>query len=174
MGRYRKYTVEALTAAVAESKSVADVLRALGLAQAGGTHAHISRMIKKLQIDTSHFRPHGRNGAARRRLTPELIMTRTVPGGGRTKPILLRRAMLETGAPYMCVECGIGTTWRERPIRLHVDHVDGDYHNNLPENLRFLCPNCHSQTPNFAGLSRGKYTGAYTRIERFVGGPPEL
>ena len=43
------------------------------------------------------------------------------------------------------------------PLRLEVDHIDGDYHNNLAENLRFLCPNCHTQTDNFSGRSRGKY-----------------
>ena len=41
---------------------------------------------------------------------------------------------------------------------LQIDHIDGDFHNNLAENLRLLCPNCHSQTPNFAGRSRGRFT----------------
>jgi hypothetical protein len=67
--------------------------------------------------------------------------------------------------------CGVTDMWQGRPLRLHVDHIDGDYHNNLVENLRFLCPNCHSQTPNFAGLSRGKYTGAYTQISQFAERP---
>ncbi|HEY0891075.1 MAG TPA: HNH endonuclease signature motif containing protein [Nocardioides sp.] len=167
----RKYTEEMLSEAVAASHSVADVLRALGLAQAGGTHAHISRTIKKMGIDTSHFQPHRKNGSARRRLTAALILVRTIPGSGRTKPPLLRRAMLEMGVPYRCAECGLADSWQDRPIRLHVDHVDGDYHNNLLENLRFLCPNCHSQTSNFAGLSRGKYTGAYTQIDQFAARP---
>jgi len=168
MTAHRKYTEQMLSEAVAASFSIADVLRCLALAQAGGTHAHISRTIKKLGIDTSHFQPHRKNGSARRRLTPDLILVRTAPGSGRTKPPLLRRAMLAVGIPYRCAECGITDTWQGRPIRLHVDHIDGDYHNNLVANLRFLCPNCHSQTANFAGLSRGKHTGAYTQISQFV------
>jgi 5-methylcytosine-specific restriction endonuclease McrA len=124
-------------------------------------------MIRKLDIDTSHFRPYVRTGPSARRRTPADILVRTVPGSGRMKPPLLRRAMLESGVPYRCAGCGLAETWQGRPIRLHVDHIDGDYHNNLLENLRFLCPNCHSQTANFAGLSRGKYTGAYTRIAQF-------
>jgi hypothetical protein len=48
------------------------------------------------------------------------------------------------------------------PLTLEVDHIDGDYRNNLISNLRFLCPNCHRQTPNFAGRSRGKFTGHAT------------
>lgn len=46
-------------------------------------------------------------------------------------------------------------TWCGRKLTLHVDHIDGDFHNNLPENFRFLCPNCHNQTANFAGRSKG-------------------
>ena len=46
----------------------------------------------------------------------------------------------------------------EAPLRLEIDHIDGDYHNNDRTNLRYLCPNCHTQTDNFSGRSRGKYT----------------
>ncbi len=48
-------------------------------------------------------------------------------------------------------------TWFGSPLTLDVDHIDGDFHNNQRANLRFLCPNCHRQTPNFAGRSRGRF-----------------
>lgn len=48
-----------------------------------------------------------------------------------------------------CEECGI-TEWLGHQITMHVDHVDGDRKNNTYDNLRILCPNCHSQTPTFA------------------------
>ncbi|WP_307718227.1 HNH endonuclease signature motif containing protein [Rhodococcus pyridinivorans] len=41
--------------------------------------------------------------------------------------------------------------WRGEPITFHVDHIDGNSHDSRPENVRFLCPNCHSQTPTWAG-----------------------
>ncbi len=60
----RKYTAELLGEAAAQSDSVAGVLRRLGgLSEVGGTHAHISRMLKALEIDTSHFRRDQAPGA---------------------------------------------------------------------------------------------------------------
>src|SRR5690349_14690166 len=107
MGRTRrKYTEEILRDAVARSTSVAGALRVLGLNEAGGTHAHISRTIKAFGIDTSHFGggPH-LNGSAKRRLKPEQILVRLVPGSRRQRPQMLHRALTELGRPYACALC---------------------------------------------------------------------
>lgn len=66
--------------------------------------------------------------------------------------------MIESGVVYACARCGNEATWLGEPLTLDVDHIDGDLHNNTLENLRFLCPNCHRLTPNFAGRSRGRYS----------------
>lgn len=58
--------------------------------------------------------------------------------------------MLEFGREYKCAQCGI-SSWQSKPITLEVDHIDGIRNHNYPENLRFLCPNCHSQTINWRG-----------------------
>jgi ribosomal protein L44E len=48
-----------------------------------------------------------------------------------------------------CDECGIEEEWNNKPLSLELDHIDGDKHNNKRTNLRYLCPNCHSQTSTF-------------------------
>ena len=56
-----------------------------------------------------------------------------------------------------CYSCGI-KDWLNTPIKLELDHINGDNTDNRIGNLRYLCPNCHSQTPNFRGrnLNNGR------------------
>src|SRR5690348_12885432 len=146
MGNPYKYTREVLAPAVAESTSVAGVLRYLGLRANGGTHAHVSRTIKKLDLDTSHFRRWGPHNVAHMKLPPEAILVCRPEGSPRLPRKMLLRALLESGVPYECTLCGVDGTWQGLPLCLDIDHIDGDFLNNLPDNLRFLCPNCHRQT----------------------------
>lgn len=59
-----------------------------------------------------------------------------------------------------CDECGCGTIWNEKTLTLELDHIDGNHFNNQVDNLRILCPNCHTQQ----ATSKGKNT-SYTRID---------
>lgn len=55
----------------------------------------------------------------------------------------------------ICSVCNI-TEWNEKPIRLWVDHIDGDASNNQPNNFRLICPNCDSQSETFGAKNIGK------------------
>jgi hypothetical protein len=54
---------------------------------------------------------------------------------------------------YLCNICSINK-WNDQPIILELDHIDGNSDNNTRENLRLLCPNCHSQTPTYRGKNK--------------------
>lgn len=164
-----RYSDKDLAAAVKASRSVAGVMRLLGIRPAGGSHAHISRRIKRLGLETHHFlgQASNRGRPARNRLRPIDILVVHPEGSARVKPHLLRRAMVEAGETFLCAGCGMGREWMGRPIQLHVDHVDGNFLDCRLSNLRFLCPNCHSQTDNFAG--RGRWGVAPFQADLFNG-----
>ncbi|MFE0046676.1 HNH endonuclease signature motif containing protein [Streptomyces albireticuli] len=148
-GRVR-HTEATLRELVALSGSVVEVVRRLGIDPVGGNQAHIARRIAALGIDTSHFST-ARTGPKR---APRSLLTMGSPSDGRVSGQRLRRALLKTGAAESCAECGNGTVWKGEPLRLEVDHINGDWWDNRPENLRFLCPNCHAVTDTYRGRKR--------------------
>ncbi|MDI3421302.1 HNH endonuclease signature motif containing protein [Streptomyces luteolus] len=153
-----KWTRELLEAAVASSTSVCGVLRHLGLELVGGHQTHIGRRIKAYGIDTSHFTPVARTENqrhnARRRSAEEVLVEQTSPHARRISGRRLKEAMHELGLEERCALCGMGPEWLGEPLPLEVDHIDGNWRNNRIENLRILCPNCHSTTDSYRG--RGK------------------
>ncbi|MCX4652625.1 HNH endonuclease [Streptomyces microflavus] len=155
-----RWTKEVLQAAVASSTTMCEVLRRLGLEVVGGQHTHISRRVKALGIDTSHFSAPMRKGEVRRRRPEELLVDRSQNLARRISGERLKRAMVALGATERCALCGTGRTWRDRPLPLEVDHIDGNWRNNQPQNLRFLCPNCHSTTDAYRGRGKGRRTPA--------------
>ena len=64
------------------------------------------------------------------------------------------RKVLAEDRGDLCEICSI-SKWNKKPIVLQVDHVDGNAGNHDPKNVRLICPNCHSQTPQFSGRNRG-------------------
>ena len=60
-------------------------------------------------------------------------------------------ALLLSGRPYQCGDCGTPSTWNGKELRLQVDHTNGKTWDNRSENLKILCPNCHAQTDTFCG-----------------------
>lgn len=66
----------------------------------------------------------------------------------------LARRMVSCGHKYKCDKCGNCGEWMNSPITLHVDHINGVHNDNRHENLRFLCPNCHQQTPTWGNKNR--------------------
>lgn len=149
-----KYTAEMLSPIVESSLSYAEVLRRLGLKQTGGSQANIKRLVRKFGISTDHFLGQKRNQGDKHlggpgKATAEEILILRDPLGPHEKAVRLRRALIDTGIAYRCAICEREPVWNGKPLMLTVDHLNGRRNDNRRENLRFLCPNCHSQTPTF-------------------------
>lgn len=151
-----KYTKEILEEAVKKNISMLGVMRTLGASlTSGALRTYLISRIKYYGIDKSHFLGqawnHGENhigGPAKK--TPEQILV-VQNNGVRARGKLLKRALLEIGREYKCNICQL-SKWRDQKIRLEVEHINSNPLDNRPENLCFLCPNCHSQTENFCKL----------------------
>jgi hypothetical protein len=67
---------------------------------------------------------------------------------------LKKRLLKENIFNNKCVCCGL-TEWQKKPLNMQLDHIDGDNTNHKLENLRMICPNCHSQTDTYCGKNKG-------------------
>jgi hypothetical protein len=145
-----KYTKIVLEPIVLESDSVNEVIRKLGKRFSGGLHGHLSSKIKTFGICTDHFTGRAcRKGKSPTNKRPwqDILVKRSF--GAKEDTSRLRRALIESGREYKCEECNGKAVWNNKPLCIQIDHKDGNWLNNFPDNLRFMCPNCHSQTNTF-------------------------
>jgi hypothetical protein len=132
--------------------SFIDVLRLLDIRYTARRRAQVPQIAIHLGLDSEKFeltKWYGRkSGGGQNWLGAEHHLRQKKTRG---KLGALRKSLLEQGRPLICSECGQLPTWNDKPLVLQLDHKNGDKFDDREENLRFLCPNCHSQTPTFAG-----------------------
>lgn len=129
-----------------KSSSYRDFYIKLGYSPNSGSYKDvIIKLVSKYNIDISHFTGSAWNKDIVRK--DEIFKV-----GCKVKSEVLKRALIKTRG-YKCECCGL-TEWLGKPIPLENHHVDGDPLNNLEDNLKLLCPNCHSLTPNFRNKKR--------------------
>ncbi len=161
-GEYRKrrsWTDEDFIKAIQENDSVAGVHRALGLkCQTGGAYLMVWTTVQRLGLDTSHWKGQGHlkgkshNWAKRRPLSEVLVEGSTYKG-----PELKKRLVKEGHLVDVCAVCMLQPTWNGKPLVLQLDHINGVHFDNRLENLRVICPNCHTQTSTFGARNHGVY-----------------
>ncbi len=150
------WTYEQMISAIAESYSIAEVCRKIGLVPLGGNYKTVNFFIKTNNLDTKHFSGQGWSRGKKVTCNPgHDINTFLTKNSSHSTQHLKHRLLKEGLKEYKCESCGFNT-WLGEPIPLELDHIDGDKFNNIFENLRLLCPNCHSQTPSYRGKNKNK------------------
>lgn len=146
-----KYTKEKLEKLVIECYSYAELMRKLNLFQAGGTHSYLKKLITQYNISTLHFtgKSFNKGKTSNKKAKAEDILVYS-KRNKREKTHRLVRALKEINIPYICSICKINPFWNELVLTLQVDHINANPLDNRKENLRFLCPNCHSQQSSFS------------------------
>ena len=146
-----KYTKEILEEAVKKVSNYTQLLNYFNLlSDSKGCRRNFHRLISKYHIDISHFNRYNASNRLRpEKMDKENILVLDRFKKNRREPYrILKRAMLEYGIEYKCKKCGLNQ-WNNKDISLQIDHINSNPLDNRIENIRFLCPNCHSQTPNF-------------------------
>lgn len=134
------------------------VLVTLGLYSETGTNVRwIDAKIKQLNINIDHWTGMAHLiGKTHDWSTPIPIEEMLVNDRHQTHTSSLKKRILKSNLlKYECAICSI-SSWLNETLSLHLDHIDGNNSNNVITNLRLLCPNCHSQTPTYAGKNKGK------------------
>ena len=126
MTRSSRYSDADIFAAVATSVSIAEVMRAIGMKPAGGSHFHLSKRIKRLGLDTTHFLGQGRRRVI---IQPRMPAEQSSYGGPRIGPGRSRTCSAARSRDRRHYR--MRRVRHDRPVAgnavvLHVDYIDGD------------------------------------------------
>lgn len=147
----KRYSDEDFEGAVRCSFSMSGTLKKLGLKPNGGNYTLARLRIKKMNLDTSHWLGQAiHRGQMFPPKEPDIQKILVENSLRVIKPNIKKRLIREGLLENKCAICGI-SEWEGKPLSLQMDHINGTSNDHRIENLRLLCPNCHSQTLTFAG-----------------------
>jgi hypothetical protein len=151
----QKYTKEILEPIIKECGSYRQVLKKLGLKEAGGNYENLKTRIKLFEIDTSHFHGmlwnKGKKLPKKTDISDLLVENSCYSSGLPYSSYKLKNKLLDLGyKSHKCENCD-STEWLNEKIPLELHHINGNRFDNRIENLQILCPNCHALTNNYRG-----------------------
>ncbi len=157
MNKKRKWTEEELKKAVKNSTSYRQILAKIGLIEAGGNYEQVKKYIKEYRLDISHFRGRAWNKGLRGMGKPLIPIEKILVKDNNFQSFKLKKRLFSAKLkPEHCEKCGWAKRSTDGYLPLELDHINGDRHDNRLENLRILCPNCHSLQPTHRGRNMRK------------------
>lgn len=157
----RKFTDEDFKKALESSKSWAEISRKLSLHHTGNRITSYKKICNKLSLNFESLKgvrwferekvPLDMKWGNRKDLKDILVENSDYKGGtNHIKKRVIASKFLEN----KCCMCGNEGVWNDLPLTLQMDHINGNNTDNRIENLRILCPNCHSQTVTYGAKKR--------------------
>ena len=157
MPKRRKWTNKQLVIAVKESSSYRQVIKKLNLVPAGGNYEQVKKYIQEMKLSTAHFKGKAWNKGMRGIGKPILSLEDILTKESFYQSYKLKRRLFNDGIKQpKCEECGWNKKTENGRLPLELDHINGCSTDNRLENLRILCPNCHSLKPTHRGKNKGR------------------
>ncbi len=157
-GAKKDYDIKKLEKLVKSSTTYSEVCRGFGIKESGGNIRTIKKRIKENNLDISHFEGKAYTGKRRESTGQKQkeLSDILVENSDYSRAALKRRLINEGVLEYKCFKCVNKGVWMGEELVLQLDHINGVRNDNRLENLRFLCPNCHSQTKTYAGKNNNE------------------
>ena len=137
------------TSLVASCQSISQVFNKLKLCKSGAFYKIFKNEVLTRNIDISHFKQFFDIKTDQFIHKPTTTFLRR--GSTISSHILKKRIIRDNIMSEECSICACTGIWQNKTLSLQLDHINGDKTDNTLENLRLLCPNCHSQTDTYAG-----------------------
>ena len=143
---------EKLEDAVKNSNCKSDVLRYLNISTKSGNFQTLERYMKKYGINEDGLKYDYKRGYKwpKKYNNPDIFCENSTMSRKNIKKRIIKDELIK----YECSECDNTGEWNGKPLSLELDHMNGINDDNRLENLRFLCPNCHSQTSTYSAKNK--------------------
>lgn len=145
-------TDEQFISIIKNSTTIAEVLFKLGYSTKGNSwgFSMVRRRMDELNLSSSDFKGKSVYLKQKKQIEEKDILK---PNCKHTRAVLRRFVLRNNLIPYKCAICGC-VEWQGKTLSLELDHINGINNDNRLENLRFLCPNCHSQTTTYGSRNQ--------------------
>ena len=144
-----------------KSSTISEVLFKLGYTVKGNSwgYSQVKRRMDDLNLDYSIFK--GKSAVIKPGRLNNVKKEDILKENCKHQRTVLRRYVIKNNLiPYKCAICGC-TEWQGKTLSLELDHINGINNDNRLENLRFLCPNCHSQTSTYGSRNKQLNSSEY-------------